>query len=347
MSNGGGGDGGGYPPNPYHIIMYAPYVESYHSSSLGNVYSYWSTAIANNPYTTYPTPYDPDTDLDAMLAALNAYCNVLLNFHNDSLDINVVADAFDSASAINDFVPQTTWTGHLSGIQSAVDAELLTVDEIDEAVNQFSEQLQEDIESKALPTFEAGMRDINAVMSSAFIIGEALIFAEKDRNVAKFRADLALAQWSDRNKALINAATFLTEMHMKKLGGDLAFAEMTGKFWIQGVEYKRQITDKIIDVLRMKIVAKKEENDETLRRYVERIKWPLSTSQYMASMIGSAGGGHAVPEGTGGGAGTSAMSVLGGVMAGASIGAMFNGELGGAWGSAIGAVAGGAAMLMG
>lgn len=343
MSSGGGGDS--YPPNPNHIIMYAPYVESHHSTSLGVTYAHWTNVVNNNPYLPYLTPYDPDNDLDAMLAALNAYCNALLNFHNASLDIDVVADAFDEAETIHDFVAETKWTGHLSAIQSAIDAELLTTEEIDESVNQYSEQLQVDIEEKTLPTFEAGMRDINAVMSSAFLIGEALIFAEKDRNVAKFAADLRLAQWSDRNKALINAATFLTEMDMKKAGGDLAFAETIGKFWIQGTEYKRLITDKIIDVLRMKIVAKKEENDETLRRYVEHQKWPLAASQYMASMIGAAGGGHAVPEGTGGS--TSISSVLGGVMAGASIGAMFNSETGGAWGSAIGGALGGAAMLLG
>ena len=144
----------------------------------------------------------------------------------------------------------------------------------------------------------------------------------------------------------MNAATFLTESDMKMLGADLSFAEMIGKFWTQGTEYKRLITDKIIDVLRMKIVAKKEESDELLRRYVERIKWPLATSQYAASMLGSAGGGHAVPEGTGGG-GTSISSVLGGVMAGASVGALFNSEIGGAWGSAIGGAVGGIASILG
>ncbi len=346
MSNGGGGDGGGYPPNPNHYIMYAAYVENWHSTWLSFVSSYWGTAVASNPYATYPTPYDPDNDLDAMLAALNAYCNVLLNFHNASLDINVVADAFDEAEAVHDYTPETEFLGHIAAIDDTLDDELLETDRIDTAVNEYSNQLQADIEEKTLPAFEAGMRDINAVMSSAFLIGEALIFAEKDRNVAKFRADLMLAQWSDRNKALINVATFLTESDIKMFGADLSFAEMAGKFWIQGVEYKRLITDKIIDVLRMKIVAKKEENDERLRRYVEYAKWPLAMSQYAASMLGSAGGGHAVPESTGGG-GTSVSSVLGGVMAGASIGAMFNSEIGGAWGSAIGGVMGGAAALLG
>lgn len=337
---GGSGSGGDVPPE--HIIMYAPYVEQWHSTWLSTMNTLWTAAIAANPYTGKLTPYDPDTALDGMLAALNAYCAVLLNFHNTSLDINVVAAAFDKAKEVQTFVPRTNWAAHLAAVSPTIDAELLTAEEIDEAVNQYSEQLQADIEEKTIPVFEAGMRDINAVMSSSFIIGEALIFAEKDRNVAKFASDLRLAQWADRNKALINTATQLLEADFKLYAAFGTFAEMVGKFWIQGVEFKRQLTDKVIDVLRMKIVAKKEEDDEALRRAVENAKWPLSMSQYPASMLGSAGGGHAVPEGTGGG--PTVASVLGGVMAGASIGAMFNGETGGAWGSAIGAAAGGLAM---
>lgn len=336
---GGSGSGGDVPPE--HIIMYAPYVEQWHSTWLTRMETLWTQAIAANPYTSLMTPYDPDAALDGMLAALNAYCAVLLNFHNTSLDINVVAAAFDKAKTIETFVPGTAWSGHLSTITPLVDAQLLETTEIDESVNQYSEQLQADIEEKTLPAFEAGMRDINAVMSTSFIIGEALIFAEKNRNVAKYRADLLLAAWADRNKAIMNLSTTLLDADFKTYAAYGTFAEMVGKFWIQGVEFKRQLTDKLIDVLRMKIVAKKEEDDETLRRAIENAKWPMSMSQYPASMLGSAGGGHAVPEGTGGG--PTVASVLGGVMAGASIGAMFNGETGGAWGSAIGGVAGGIA----
>jgi hypothetical protein len=344
---GSGGGGDTYPPNPNHIIQYAPYVENWHGNYfLPNMWSMWINAVGGNPYGTGMTPYNPDVELDAMLAALNAYCNVLLNFHNDSLDINVVATAFDEAVEAYNFVPRTTFTGHLAALATSIDAQLLTTEEIDESVNQYSEQLQADIEDKALPQFEAGMRDINAVMSSAFVVGEALIFAEKDRNVAKYAADLRLANWGDRNKALVNASSSMTEMDYKMLSVKIQLAEMTGKFWIQGTEYKRQMTDKLIDVLRMKIVAKKEQNDEQLRRYVEYIKWPLATSQYYAAAIGAAGGGHAVPQGEGGtGSGGSITSVLGGVMAGASIGALFNSETGG-WGSAIGGAMGGAAALL-
>lgn len=347
MSGGGGSDGGGSSTVSY-TINYADYIRSQHIGWLPIVGNYWTSAKDAAPYSVAAggVAFDPDTDIDSMLAALNAYCNVLLNFHNDSLDIAVVATAFDEAMEAHTFVPRTAWATNLTSAISSIDAALLTTTEIDESVDQYSEQLQADIEEKVLPVFEAGMRDINAVMSSAFLIGEALIFAEKDRNVAKYASDLRLANWGDRNKAIINTAAALTEEDIKMLGVKIQIAEMTGKFFIQGTEYKRLLTDKIVDVLRMKIVAKKEETDENTRLRAEAAKWGLVLTQYMGSMLGAAGGGHAVPNATGS-SGSSVATTLGGVMAGASIGAMFNSELGGGgWGTTIGAGLGGLATLM-
>lgn len=342
----GGGSSEYEVANPDHVIKYAPYVESWHQTFLNTVHV-WCTnpAYAANPYTS-AVAYDPEDDIDAMLAALNALCNALLAFHNTSVDINVVATAYDKAVTVQDYVPRTALQAHMTAMETSIDAIILNEEKIDESVNQYSEQLQADIEEKALPIFESGMRDINAVMSSAFIIGEALIFAEKDRNVAKFSADLRLANWSDRNKAIINSSAALTEEDIKLFGGYLSLAESVGKFFIQGTEYKRLLTQSLVDVLRMKIVAFKEETDENLRIQDAKFKWYPMLTQYMASMIGSAGGGHAVPAGYSSSTGSNIQTALGGVMAGASIGAMFNGETGGMWGSAIGGILGGAASLL-
>jgi hypothetical protein len=62
--SGGGGDS--YPPNPNHIIQYAAYVQSWHSTWLADVDSYIDSTIANNPYTS-AAAYDPDTDIDECL----------------------------------------------------------------------------------------------------------------------------------------------------------------------------------------------------------------------------------------------------------------------------------------
>ncbi len=342
--SGGGGDS--YPPNPNHIIQYAAYVQSWHQTWLGDVDTYIDTARANNPYSS-AAAYDPDTDIDGMLAALNAFCNAILSFHDSELDISAVSTAFNNAKDVTAFNPVTTIGTNISSVKSMLDATLLDDSAISSAASAFGAIVHADTEAKVIPTFEAGMRDINAVMSSAYVVGLALIAAEEARNVAKFTSDLKLAQWSDRNKILANMSVTLLDAQFKVHQANMQLAEMLGKFFIQGVEYKRALTQSLVDALRMKIVAKKEETDENLRIQAARRKWELKLTQYAASMLGSAGGGHAVAQGTGERSGSTVSSVLGGVMAGASIGSMFNEVTGGNWGSIGGAVLGGVAGAFG
>jgi hypothetical protein len=53
-----------------------------------------------------------------------------------------------------------------------------------------SDLLDDDIEETSLPRFQLGLRDINAVMSSSFVTGKALIESAKVKSLAKFDAEL-------------------------------------------------------------------------------------------------------------------------------------------------------------
>ena len=68
-----------------------------------------------------------------------------------------------------------------------------------------SDQLTSDI----LPRFEAGMRDINAVQSSAFVIGRAVIEGMGQRDVTKFDSDL-------RYKAFLQRDNLLGQAHLQE-----------------------------------------------------------------------------------------------------------------------------------
>ena len=68
--------------------------------------------------------------------------------------------------------------------------------------------LNDQLSSDVLPRFEAGMRDINAVQSSAFVIGRAIIEGMGARDVAKFDADL-------RYKAFLQRDQLLGQAHMQ------------------------------------------------------------------------------------------------------------------------------------
>ena len=86
-----------------------------------------------------------------------------------------------------------------------------------DSVNQFGNVLDDQISADVLPRFEAGMRDINAVMSSAFVIGRSIIEGMRDRDVAKYQADL-------RYKAFLQRDSLLGQAYMQD---DQLFAQST------------------------------------------------------------------------------------------------------------------------
>jgi hypothetical protein len=59
-------------------------------------------------------------------------------------------------------------------------------------IDALSDQLDDEIDSKILPRYRRGMQNINAVVSSAYPIGEALLYAMKDRDVAKHGSGLRI-----------------------------------------------------------------------------------------------------------------------------------------------------------
>ena len=145
--------------------------------------------------------------------------------------------------------------------------------------------------SEVLPRFEAGMRDINAVTSSAFAIGRALIEENQDRQVAKFSSDLHLKAFSDDA--------------IKVIGMKL--------------EFQRAASAMIAEANRIKIVAKKEENDINIKLGEKDALWDLEIYQYGSNVMASIGGGVSNPGAKGP---STAQSVIGGAMSGAATGAM-------------------------
>jgi uncharacterized Fe-S cluster-containing protein len=82
----------------------------------------------------------------------------------------------------------------------------VTDDEIISDVDAFSNQLDDEINSKVLPRFRRGMQDINAVVSSSFVIGESNIEAFRNRDVSRHASTLRV------NAALKNADVKVSNM---------------------------------------------------------------------------------------------------------------------------------------
>jgi len=118
-------------------------------------------------------------------------------------DATAVADAtVGDAVAVVDAV--------VADADAVIDADGVTDAAIILDVDAFSDQLDDEIDDKILPRFRRGMQNIGAVVSSAFPLGEALIYAFNARDVAKHNGALRVAA------ALKNA-----DVNVSNMGKDL------------------------------------------------------------------------------------------------------------------------------
>lgn len=180
---------------------------------------------------------------------------------------------------------------------------------IDDLVDAHSAQMQDEYDSQILPQFEHGMSDINAVMSSAFVIGRAILLDSKQKAIDKFDKELRVQAH---------------ELALKRVQTNM--------------EWYRLLVTNSIELARIYLAAKTEVDELDMETEAKNLKWDLELYQYgtqvMACIAGSATSKTAVEKG----------SKLGGALSGAASGAMMGTAIGGPGiGTAIGAAVGGIA----
>jgi len=298
-SSGGGGASG--------AVSHSAYLEAIHQDWLNNtgadlltvsVTDVMNTAIGNSPWTGL-SAYDPSADIAAYEAGVTAFAGLLAG----------LSDTVDWAA----FYAQAALT--LDGVGDAnIIADVLA----------FQNVLDDNITTRVLPRFRRGMQDINAVVSSAFPIGEAIIEAFQARDVAKYTSTLRIGFGDKR----LQAVEQMMNLMARRIGWEESYTRM------------------LVEANRIKIVAKKEQTEGDAEIDEKDAKWDLEVFQSGGNLMASIGGGTVVPNMAGK---NKAASAIGGAMAGAAGGAMIGaqmGSAGGPYGAAIGAVIGAAAGLL-
>lgn len=299
-SSGGGGGGSGR-------VSYPAYMETAHGDWLNqggtdvitdSITGFMNTAFAADPFSA-ALAYDPDT---ALADADTAICGF------DTL-VDTLAHDSDWIAAVSDAV-------------TYIDGTILTGTWIADAVTAF-EDVQEDLLNyKVLPEFESGMRDLNAVMSSTFVVGKSVLLGMHIRDVAKFNADLRFKMAIQRSDMVIKGVNQMLQSLTHRVDSEGTYASMKLEF------------------NRMKIIAKSEEEEANTSYDEFSAKWDLEIFQYGSNLLAAIGGGVSsgpIPKKP-----SKAQSALAGAAAGASIGAM----AGGPYGALIGAVVGAGAALL-
>jgi len=252
-----------------------------------------NAAFGHSPYSS-ATAYAPTTPVSAILMAIGAY--------------NTIVDTLNY---------KTDWEAMVDAAAAKVDATIVPAAYITAAVSAFGANLDDRVENEVLSRFESGMRDINAVMGSAFVIGRSYIEGMVDRDVAKFQADLKFGVDRERSQLISGGVGAMAGMLSGRVEGEYKVAHLT------------------TEGNRLKIVAEKEQADEDLKIDVSHALWDLETFQYAANLLASIGGGTAIPTKM-----DDKGSKIGGALSGAAMGAMAGSVVPGG-GNIVGAVIGG------
>jgi len=286
--SGGGGGGSGR-------VSYPSYMETIHSTWCTDVDGYMDSVIGNSPYTT-AVAYDPDTDITAIETAITAF--------------NTVVDAISVA---------TDYASYSTAVAAQVDDNVISTTIIDAAIAAHAAVIDSDYDDM-VTKLQSGMRDIGAAMTSSFVIGQADLYAKKERDLTAFGKTLYVEAERQRNEMITAGVSLVFQAHLQR------------------TSFEGDVARLIADTKRIKIVAKAEETRENYEYDEMDAKWDLEMTTYGGRVLASIGGGVAVSDS---GKMSKTQSALSGALSGGAIGAQAGMAFGNpALGAGIGAVLG-------
>lgn len=342
-------------------------------------------ARTNNPFTDI-TSLDPSSELAAIDTEIGLY-NTLIGALAETTDwaalmaqaVTTIGTSFVTVTPDAPADIATSWLDPTAGTATTnikgewLDPSPATEGEIAADVNAFGAVADDRIEADVLPRFQRGMQNINAVMSSAFVIGGAIIERAANRDVAKYQGQLRVAAFTqaDEIKARgkleesgkiadaeiqdialaaqgkLGESNRIADAHIQDDQITTAQAEQKNKmymlsvaqmlqYFMRRVDGELQVSGLIMEANKLRLIAEKEEAEEQMMLDESEGLWNFVIWQHAANMLAAPSGGAMVP-GRKMSKGQSAMS---GAMAGGAAGAQTGTWQGAAIGAGIGAMAG-------
>ena len=283
-------------------VRYAPYIETRHEDFLNTVYAKRQAAISDNPFTSY--------------------------------DDVVIDDAFFGAGYLISSFPSLY--DMYGKFMAGLDIEVLWAQIFEDTVNSEevtnliaaeSALMDDDIEANTVPRLQVGMRDINSVMSSSYLVAKAIVDDAKVKALSKFSAELKYN--------LIQVAQARWNTHL---------------------EWNNKVIGVYAEIMKFYYSARTDVDEANYAMAAKEKLWPFTVLDFERAALGALQGATNAKESVAGA--STASKVLGGALSGAAMGAMvgssFNttsatGQVvsssGTMWGAGIGAALGIAAAL--
>lgn len=277
---GGGSSGGG---DQETTLRYAPYVEAHHQTFLNIVANERDAVLDESPYENYTAIAYEDAFFGAgytmasFPSLYDMFGKFMAGLDIDALFTQILNDSLDNAAIAN-------------------------------AVSVHATELSDDLEQDAKPRFVTGLRDINSVLSSSFIVGKAMMETSRTKALSKYRSEL--------DKAMIPIATQRWQAHL---------------------DWNKTVVMTYAEVMKLYFSAAMDLDNHNYGMVARDRLWPFEVLEYNRAALGALQG--ATKSSSSGGGASTEQKVIGGALSGAAAGAM----VGGPWGAVIGGVLGAAA----
>lgn len=284
---GGGGGGGGTNWN-YNFIHYAPYIEERHSSFLNTIFARREAVINASPFSGYN-------------------------------DVVVDEAFFGGGYLIGNFPSLYDMFGKfLAGLDIEVLWKQLFEDtvnakEVTDLINAESALMDEEIEQSSIPRFTLGMRDINSVMSSTYVIGKAMIEDTKVKALTKYAAEARYRLFPIAHER-----------------------------WNMHLQWNQNVIRTYAEIMKLYYSVKMDIDEANYSMKAKNLLWPFTVLDYERAALGALQGAQSSRSSNPAGAST-AQKAIGGALTGAAAGAMIGSEvgtIGGPMGAAIGGILG-------
>ena len=288
---GGGGSKGHANTTNVQTIRYAAYIENHHKTFLSRVASEVTNNYQDSPYEDFDI-LDMDAGFFGVGYALASFPSLYDMFGKFMAGMNIDALA-------KQVFEDTVNTGVVTDL---VDAE--------------SNLLQDHIDTKVLAKFQTGMRDINAVLSSSYVIGKSIIANSQVKAIEKFS--------SEARFRLIPIAQDRWKTHL---------------------EWNKNVVRDYAEILKLFVATKLDTEGHNMGFSAKNKLWPFTVLEYQRAALGAMQGASNVGGGGGEATGPSQTTkAIGGALSGAAAGFQMSG--GNPWAAGAGAVLGGAASFL-
>lgn len=293
---GGGGSSSGE-------IDYPGYMKDWHGVELIQVSETAQIARNQDPYAS-ASAFNPSSYLSSMNSATSGFEGV------------INAQLFEAAGA---------WVAAFNAAIAAIPTAASLSTNIATEVASFTDDQDAERNDVLLPRFKAGMTDVNAVMTSAFVIGQSILEAYGARDVTRYDSSLTEKAFLQEERLKVDRS------RIASLAGNSALSAVGME-----LEAEKALMQLKIDVQKTNIDARRGREETDLEIDSASALWDLNTFQQGANVLASIGSGTAVAGSKGP---SRTQSVIGGAAAGAATGAMVSG--GNPYGALIGGVIGG------